>query len=569
MPIGQKFTIYQMLPRLFGNQTSHPQAHGSMQVNGVGKFNDISAKALREIRKLGITHVWFTGVIEHATMTDFSEFGIKPDHPWTVKGQAGSPYAIKDYFDVAPDLAESVPDRMEEFEDLVARTHKAGMKVIIDFVPNHVARSYRSDQVPEGIKDLGKDDNPHAGFAPHNNFLYLPNEELKLPEGYEPFGPKGIKEPAVAYREVPAKVSGDDVFSPKPSINNWFETVKLNYGIDFTRDWRNHFNPPPDTWMKMKEIVRFWAQKGVDGFRCDMVHMVPIPFWNWMISQLKEEFPDLIFIGEIYEPSRYPAYIFEGGFDYLYDKVGLYDHLRLVMNVEESTRNIHKPLRETEYVKEHMLHFLENHDEQRIASPEFAGDMQKGIPAMTVSATHSRGPVMIYFGQEVGEPAAGEAGFSGDDGRTTLFDYYTVPELQKWFNGGKCNQTKLSKPQRALRKFYTQLLNLCTNSEAIREGHFYELPAADIETDHTHMIYSYLRHTKNQQLYIIANFDPINSIEVPIFIPEHAWQTMEMNAWDQYQLKELLEGEEEMPLAGESKVEMPPLSARIFELVKE
>src|ERR1700712_5334449 len=98
----EKLIIYQLLPRLYGNTKQVNKFYGSIEENGVGKFNDINEKALQEIKKMGFTHVWFTGVIEHATMTDYSAYVIKPDDPDIVKGRAGSPYAIKDYYDVDP-----------------------------------------------------------------------------------------------------------------------------------------------------------------------------------------------------------------------------------------------------------------------------------------------------------------------------------------------------------------------------------------------------------------------------------------------------------------------------------
>ena len=165
-----KIIIYQLLPRLFSNTTENCVKNGSIEENGVGKLNDINSHVLENIKSLGVTHVWYTGVIEHATKTDYTKYGIDRDNPNIVKGNAGSPYAIKDYYDIDPDLAVNIPKRMEEFEALVERTHKNGMKVIIDFVPNHVARQYHSDSKPVGIEDLGQGDDNTYFFKNINNF---------------------------------------------------------------------------------------------------------------------------------------------------------------------------------------------------------------------------------------------------------------------------------------------------------------------------------------------------------------------------------------------------------------
>lgn len=570
-PLGErddKLIIYQLLPRLFGNAQTATTLHGSLEENGVGKLNDITDEALLSLRRMGITHLWYTGVIEHASMTSYQHHGIAPDHPAVVKGRAGSPYAIKDYYDISPDLAVDVERRMDEFLALVDRTHRMGMNVLIDFVPNHVARSYASDQRPAGTEDLGARDLTHEAFHPNNNFYYLPGQAFTPPAGYVPFGPENpLNDQLPPYREEPARATGNDVFSASPSVHDWFETVKLNYGVDVQGDHATHFDPIPDTWQKMYDILVFWADKGVDGFRCDMAHMVPVAFWGWVIPKVKMRFPSLVFIAEIYEPAIYQRYIFEGKFDYLYDKVGVYDHLRKVMNVQESTRNLWHALNHAEGIAGHMLRFLENHDEQRLASPQFAGNPQKGIPAMAVSACLSTGPVMVYFGQEVGEPAAGASGFSGDDGRTTLFDYWHVPEHQKWMNGGKFDGGQLSEAQRKLRQFYAKLLNLCRSQPALRTGQFYALPLPKLEEIHTHMIYAFLRHCEEQQLLILANFNPERDIEVPIYLPAHAWETMGMDAFQPYRLKERLHGQAELPLTGDTRVHMPSLSAFVFELL--
>ena len=451
---GEKLIIYQMMTRLFGNKKSLNKKYGTIEENGVGKFNDINDTALKALKDLGTTHVWYTGILEHATMTDYSKFGIKVDDADVVKGRAGSPYAIKDYYDVNPDLAENVEARMQEFEALIQRTHDQGMKVIIDFVPNHVARSYVSDAKPEGVEDLGVHDDSSIAFHPNNNFYYIPGKPLIVPATNDPLGPaqKHATENG-KFSEMPAKASGNDVFTNEPSVNDWFETVKLNYGVDYQNERKTHFDPQPDTWEKMREILVYWTNKGVDGFRCDMAEMVPVEFWSWVIPEIKKVNPSILFIAEIYTPSSYPPYLDTGKFDILYDKVQLYDTLKHIIQQRGSTHNIPAIWRSLRGYNKNMLRFLENHDEQRIASADFAGKAENAIPAMLVSATLFTGPVMIYFGQEVGEPGQGAEGFGGEDGRTTIFDYWGVPQHQKWVNDGAFDGGQLNDSEKALRDF--------------------------------------------------------------------------------------------------------------------
>jgi glycosidase len=505
-----KLVIYQLLPRLFGNTKNFNKYYGSVEENGVGKFNDITDKALQEIRLLGTTHVWYTGVIEHATMTDYSAYGIPNDDPDVIKGRAGSPYAIKDYYDVDPDLAVDVNNRMAEYEALIKRTHTNGLLVIMDFVPNHVARSYCSDAKPAGVKDLGEGDDQSKAFDPMNDFYYLPGQSFVVPTGYNPGG-DGFTHPLKdgKFDESPARATGNNVFSAAPSINDWFETVKLNYGVDYLNGSKTYFDPPPSVWNKMYDILRFWASKGIDAFRCDMVEYVPMEFWGWAISKLKEEFPQLIFIGEAYSTGEYGNYLFKGRFDYLYDKSGLYDALFRLTRNDGSTWEINKVWNyDTRGIDEHMLRFMENHDELRIASPQFAGDPWLAIPGMIVTATLSVGPVMIYSGQEVGEPAIGTEGFSGNDGRTTIFDYWAMPELQKWVSNGKYDGGAMDAGKKALRFFYGKLLVAVREYEAFRIGDFYELMIDNQQSSgFGPKVYAYLRYTKKQRVLVVVNFN--------------------------------------------------------------
>ncbi len=566
VPQDNKLVIYQLMPRLFGNKVALNKPYGTLAENGCGKFNDLTDKALDEIRKMGVSHVWYTGVLEHATMTDYTSQGIPADDADVVKGRAGSPYAIKDYYDVAPDLAMVVKNRMAEYEALIRRTHDHGLKVLMDFVPNHVARAYRSDARPPGVVDLGAQDDKTRAFAPGNNFYYLPGKSFVVPAGYHPLGPlRGPREDG-KYLETPAKATGNDVFSEAPGVNDWFETAKLNYGVDYQNGRTTHFEPVPDTWKKMRDILVYWAGKNVDGFRCDMVEMVPVEFWAWVIPEVRKVKPGLVFIAEAYNPQEYRTYLDQGKFDFLYDKVGLYDHLRQLMRQEGSTEGITRIWKEESAgFSSRMLRFLENHDEQRIASPDFATDPRRALPAMTVAATLASGPVMLYMGQEVGEPAAGREGFSGADGRTTIFDYWGVPEHQKWLNQGKCDGGKLSPEQRALRDFYTRLLNVASTSEAIRKGRFYELQDANNlgkEYNQRHL-YAYLRYTAGQQVLVVVNFSADKTYCPTLLIPAEVLTRMGLDGKKVYRYTDLLNPDD---TRNALNLTLAPLAAHIYEL---
>ena len=538
---NHKLIIYQMLVRHFGNTNTTNNVYGSIEENGAGKFNDINAKALDELKKLGVTHLWFTGVIEHATMTDYSAYGIKADDPDIVKGRAGSPYAIKDYYDVDPDLAVDVKNRMAEYESLIARTHEHGLKVIMDFVPNHVARTYNSDAKPAGVKDFGEEDDKTKAFSPLNDFYYIPGKPFVVPVGTDAGG-KNFRSPLkdLRFDENPAKATGNNVFTANPGLGDWSETIKLNYGIDYQNNEKKYLDPIPPVWLKMKDILTFWTKKDVDGFRCDMSEMVPVEFWNWVIPQIKALRPDIIFIAEVYNPKLYKEYITVGKFDYLYDKVGLYDGLRkLVKNESEAdVKDIsYVANEESKDFSDHMLRFLENHDEERIASEGFAKDPKYALPAMIVSATLSGGPVMIYSGQEVAEPGHGTEGFGGDDNRTSIFDYWGVPEHQKWMNGGAFDGALLSQEQKQLRSFYANLFRVCTKSEAISHGKFLELKD---QPGFNNRMYAYIRYTANERVLIIANFDREKNLETTIQLPEFISKGL---AHDQLKLTDMLSGE--------------------------
>lgn len=500
-----KMVVYQMMTRLFSNTNSTNKFYGSVEENGVGKMDNINEAALKGIKQLGVTHVWYTGIIEHALLTDYSKYGIALDDADVVKGKAGSPYAIKDYYDVDPDLAVSVPNRMKEFEALVERTHAQELKVIIDFVPNHVARSYKSDAKPADIKDLGEGDDNTVSFKSTNNFYYLPGQAFQPPKRpYELEAPKSDGN----FSENPAKVTGNNQFTAAPNLGDWFETIKLNYGIDYQNGEKKNFEPIPNTWEKMRDILIYWTNKKVDGFRCDMAEMVPVEFWQWAIPQIKKVNPEIIFIAEIYNPAQYRNYLDNGQFDFLYDKVQLYDTLRLMVNQKAHTNGIAQVQESLKGINHNMLHFLENHDEQRFASPFFAGDPWKAVPAMVVSACIDEGPVMIYFGQEVGEPGAKAEGFSGDDGRTTMFDYWGVPQHQKWVNELKFDGGQLSDEQKQLRQFYGDILALASNNQAIARGKYTDLTNYNQQKGNmSAFVHAFARYHQEEKLIIVSNFD--------------------------------------------------------------
>ncbi|RYD79187.1 MAG: alpha-amylase [Sphingobacteriales bacterium] len=514
----KQIVIYQLLPRLFGNKNTTNIPYGTIEQNGSGKFNDITDKALDGIKELHANYVWYTGAIAHASLTDYSAYGIKVDDADVVKGRAGSPYAIRDYYDVNPDLAVDVKNRMREFEALVKRTHAKSLKVIIDFVPNHVARSYHSYTKPKNVIDFGVKDDVKKAFSAQNDFYYIPGQSLVVPTNGQKT-PLSILQDG-KFDENPAKATGNDAFTASPKYDDWYETIKLNYGVDYQNGRQNHFEPIPPVWTKMRDILIFWTKKGVDGFRCDMAEMVPIAFWNWVIPQVKQVNPDLIFLGEAYNPQVYKQYLEEGKFDYLYDKVGLYDGLKRLIRNEPSA-----DVKDIRYVwqKEsagfgkHMLRFLENHDEERIASAGFAGKAELALPAMVVSATLGSGPVMLYFGQEVGEPGKGAEGFGGDDNRTTIFDYWGVPNHQKWMNGGLFDGHKLNAAQQNLRAYYKQLLKVTTQSDAVINGEIYDVPQTG---NMNNRMYAFIRYSGKQRLLVIANFDRNQTLEANIEIPD-------------------------------------------------
>jgi len=588
--LKRKKVVYQVFTRLFGNTNTTNKPWGTIEENGVGKFADFNDNALAEIKDLGITHMWYTGVPHHAVINDYTTIGISNDDPDVVKGRAGSPYAVKDYYNVNPDLALEPANRLKEFKALIDRTHQQGMKVIIDIVPNHVARNYEGLTNPKGVEDFGANDDSSVEYAKDNNFYYIPNSEFKVPEWQEGYLPLGGNENVLTdskFKEVPAKWTGNGSRLPQPHINDWYETVKINYGVrpdgtyDFEtlpddyaqKDYKTHFGfwkdkDLPDSWYKFRDIALYWLDFGVDGFRFDMAEMVPVEFWSFMNSSIKMKNSDAFILAEVYNPQLYRDYIYKGKMDYLYDKVELYDSIKHIMKGYGWTDHIPVVQNGLKDIEHNMLHFLENHDEQRIASADFVGKAEIAKPAMVVSATISTSPTMIYFGQEVGEDGSEKAGF-GSPTRTSIFDYVGVPAHQRWVNDKKFDGGKLTDKEKELRDFYKRLLNFTIGSSALmgdyQEIHFYN---KDNTENYDHRVLSYVRWDKDEKLIIISNFDAENSYDFDLKIPEDIiskWGLKKTN----YNLEEELYGGMTKNLEiqnsiGKLKIVLKPLESYIF-----
>lgn len=588
----KKEVVYQVFTRLFGNTNSTNKPWGTIEENGVGKFEDFTEEALREIKELGVTHIWYTGVPQHAVITDYTSFGISQDDPDVVKGRAGSPYAVKDYYSVNPDLARDPARRLEEFEDLIARTHKVGMKILIDIVPNHVARRYEGHNNPEGVEDFGAGDDTKVTYKVNNNYYYNPGEEFRVPEwrnGYQPLGGEDHPLADGKFEEVPAKWTGNGSREAQPDMNDWYETVKINYGVtpdgekEFPElpagfedeDYSTHFNfwkdkTVPDSWTKFRDITLYWIDKGIDGFRFDMAEMVPVEFWSYMNSAIKMKNPNAFLLAEVYQPHLYRDYIKKGKMDYLYDKVQLYDTIKNVMQGHGKTDNIPPIQDDLKDIEHHMLHFLENHDEQRIASPEFAGSAVKGKPAMVVSATISSSPTLIYFGQEVGEPGAEDAGF-GQPSRTSIFDYIGVPAHQRWMNNKQFDGGRSTAAEKELRDFYKRLLNFTISSPALI-AHYRDLHEFNRENtrDYYDKVLSFTRWSEDEKLLIISNFDAGISQEFQLLVPQEvisSWKLedgvyeFEDKLYDSYNSMLIVTNGQ-----GNIQIELDPLESYILQL---
>ena len=585
----KKEVVYQVFTRLFGNKNTTNKPWGTIEENGVGKFNDFTDKALHEIKDLGVTYIWYTGVPHHAVIRDYKVIGVSNDDPEVVKGRAGSPYAVKDYYNVNPDLAVNPEKRLEEFEALINRTHKANLKVIIDIVPNHIARKYESKSNPKGVRDFGADDDVTVEYKRDNNFYYIPNTPFQIPDTDKPLnGEKNLLIDG-KFDENPAKWTGNGSRLAKPDKNDWYETVKVNYGIrpDGSKDFpelpagydklspKEHFafwkdKSVPSSWIKFRDIALYWTDKGVDGFRYDMAEMVPYEFWSYMNSAIKNANPDAFLMAEVYNPKEYRNYIHLGKMDYLYDKVETYDKLKDIIQGKTPPDGLTYIRQGMSDIDVHMLKFLDNHDEQRLASPEFAGSPEKGKPMMVVSTMITSAPIMVYFGQEVGE-AGNENGGFGSHSRTSIFDYVGVPNHQRWMNDGAFDGGKLSQNEKDLRDFYKRLLNFSLKSTAVM-GQFEDLQEVNRQAgqgyDPNHL-YSFVRWSDNQKLIVITNFSSDASHSFDLKVSADI-----INKWNlkdgSYTLKDQLYGSSiQIQVAngeGKASVTIKPLESFIFQL---
>nr|WP_320125923.1 alpha-amylase family protein [uncultured Shewanella sp.] len=644
-----KPVVYQIFTRLYGNKNPTNKPWGTIADNGVGKFNNIDDVSLNSIKNLGVTHVWYTGVPHHALIGDYSAIGVSADDPDVVKGRAGSPYAVKDYYNVNPDLAVNPANRLAEFEALIARTHHHGLKVIIDIVPNHVARHYQSVSKPQGVRDFGEDDDTSLEYAKNNNFYYVVDNNVKgtkgqahafevpsLPAGLKPLGGEAHPLSDGKFNEFPAKWTGNGSRLAKPDANDWYETVKINYGVrpdgtyDFPRlpanfatltqaqhyaFWQQHLAELPSSWIKFNQIAQYWLAKGVDGFRYDMAEMVPVEFWSYLNSQIKHTNPDAFILAEVYNPKLYRNYIQLGKMDYLYDKVDLYDTLKAVMAGKTSTANIAADQAKVHDIESHMLHFLENHDEQRIGNEAFLASLQTNIsandsataqavnpnyalPAMVVSATIGTSPTLVYFGQEVGEAAIDNPGF-GHASRTSIFDYVGVPAHQRWMNNGKFDGGQSTQQETSLRAYYQKLLTLSTGrTTPALLGQYYSLDAANRskndatesnstqnmntqksavhETGYDDSTFAFARFEaisgtskQTQKLIIVSNFSQTKSKALQLKLPKELirkWQLKD----GVFPLMDLLEDHAAKLVIKEAEglvqMQLAPLSSAIFEL---
>lgn len=575
-----KHIIYQLFIRAFGNKRQTLPG-GSYSINGSGKFNDITPELLRSLKEdLSISHIWYTGVIAHASKTDWSAYGIPSAHPSVVKGEAGSPYAITDYYDVAAELAEDIPSRMAEFEALVERTHTAGLRVVIDFVPNHLSRCYHGASAAASAAGapcaagapsvaaagalFGAEDDPTQAFCPQNNFYYLPAEELHLPDAAlaSATAATAVSDPgsaaaadcpcgtaasnctgngaaaAAPYREYPAKATGNDCFSAWPSVNDWYDTVKLNYGVDYASG-RTYFEPRPRTWGMMLDVLLFWASKGVDGFRCDMAEMVPVQFWHWAIAEVKHKYPQTLFVAEVYNPALYSSYLDYGGFDLLYDKVGMYDTLKLVSQHHLPASAITGAWQAVDKIQNRMLNFLENHDEQRLASSFNLGSPWRAIPELGVSLLFNRAPFMLYCAQEYGERGMESEGFSGLDGRTSIFDYCSIPAVREVTPEGLI-----------LRSLYSQLLTLARTESAFSQGYTFDLTYCNPQHSATKFIFArrprktfYNPSPEDSLIIICADFSFASQEEpqqIDVVLPDALFSLWNIPQSAEYKVQELL-----------------------------
>lgn len=547
-PAKQKVVIYQVLPRLFGNTTTKNTPWGTAKENGVGKFNDFTDAALQEIKKLGVTHILYTGALHHSVIADYSAVGISNDDPDVVNGRAGSPFAIKDYYQVHPDLAVNPAQRMSEFENLIKRSHKNGLKVLIDIVPNHVARNYQGKNNPKNVSDFGANDNKSVEYALNNNFYYIPGQSFEVPtaKGNQPLNGESHPLSDGKFAEKPAKWSGNGSRLAKPAAEDWYDTTQLNFGInsDGSKDFQalplsyaslgtdQHLKywedkEIPDTWQKFRDITQFWLEKGVDGFRYDSADKVPQEFYSYLNSNIKVLKPEAFLLAEIDNPEEYRDYVQLGKMDYVYGSGDFHYTMKQIVQGNGTTDALSNIQTSYSDIASKIVHFVETHDGPRVASTAFARNGHRGKPLMVVAATISTAPTMLYFGQEVGEQAKESPGF-GKVSTTSIYDYIGVPNHQRWMNNGKFAGGLLINEERTLRDFYQRLLNLTITSDALN-GEYKEIHTANriASTKYTDQIYSFVRWSDKEKLIVVTNFSGLTPAYFDLVIPSNvisAWK---------------------------------------------
>ena len=530
--------IYQLFVRHFSNFRRGGIPNGTRAQNGCGTFAGVNDAALEQLAQMGITHLWLTGVLRHATQTAHPGF---PAHPaCVVKGIAGSPYAVVDYFDVDPDLAEKPQQRMEEFRALLERVRRFGMVPVLDFVPNHVSRCYASPGHSE--LEPGMWDRKDVFFARDNAFYYLDpppdgDRRVVLPQG-EFEAERGC-----------GRVTGNNAATWRPSVFDWYETVKLNYGCDYRHGAAEAESLPgvlsdidavPRTWRILDHVLAWWQELGAGGFRCDMAHMIPLPFWRWEIARARLRDEAVFFMAEAYDdpmklmPGNPLQDLLNAGFNGVYDAPA-YRALRDLYEGGAWANDLDAFHRPENPLFTGGVRFVENHDEPRLASPLFWGGCGASVAraVMVAQYTTSCGPALFYNGQETLERAEGPGGFGGDNGRTSIFDYTSLPRLQRWTCDGKYDGSELNAGEKEYRAYCADLLRLLQHP-ALAAGTFYGLNWSNhatpnygsdgAETTSGHRLYAFLRHNAQARrtLLIVCNFSPVQAADTTVHIPRNA-----------------------------------------------
>jgi glycosidase len=357
----------------------------------------------------------------------------------------------------------------------------------------------------------------------------------------------------------------------------------------------------------MDQIIAYWQAMGVDGFRCDMSHMVPPEFWKWLIARSRTRDSSVVFIGEAYDgdPARVPGNdpiisqlrygksnvmveLLDAGFDAVYDDPSY----KTIKSIYDSTgwANDLDRARSDDFIFGNSVRYAENHDEVRLASRGNWGGvgMNVGHVVAAILFGIGQGSVMLYNGQEVGEPGSGAEGFGGDDTRTSIFDYWSMPEVVKWTNAHKYDGGRLSAEQISLRESYRRLLTL-TNEPAFRNGGFFALNPANLHNPNFgrvgaepaggHWLYAFLRYdaVSDQRFLVVVNLHPTSELqETHILFPLESirWLQLAPNE-DSWRFCERLVGTLKITairssLESSSGLPLPtlaPLTAYFFEII--